>query len=185
MRIGELTGLQWSDVDWDKKVLYARRSLCYFRKEGKYVFEWHETKTSNGRRMIPLTTKALGALKKQKVQRQKILLKNAVNAQEKYKDLVFVTKNNRPTQLFIVQECMDLTIAHIQKTKPDFERFSLHCLRHTFATRAIENGMQPKSLQRILGHGSLHMTMDLYCHVTEDTLVDAMNLMEKCVVSVQ
>lgn len=46
MRIGELMGLQWSDVDWNKKVLYNRRSLCYFSKEGKYVFEWHDTKTS-------------------------------------------------------------------------------------------------------------------------------------------
>lgn len=48
----------------------------------------------------------------------------------------------------------------------------------TFATRAIENGMQPKTLQKLLGHGSLQMTMDLYCHVTEDTLFEAMELME-------
>lgn len=181
MRIGELMGLQWSDIDWDKKVLYIRRSLCYFCKEGKYVFEWHDTKTSNGRRTIPLTTRALEALKRQKIQRKKILQKNAENAHDEYKDLVFVTKNNRPTQQFIVQECMDVVTRHIQENKPDFERFSPHCLRHTFATRAIENGMQPKSLQKILGHGSLHMTMDLYCHVTEDSLFDAMSLMEKCV----
>ena len=49
----------------------------------------------------------------------------------------------------------------------------------TSATRAIENGMQPKTLQKILGHGSLQMTMDLYCHVTDDTLFEAMRLMEK------
>ena len=53
------------------------------------------------------------------------------------------------------------------------------CIRHTFATRAIENGMQPKTLQKILGHGSLQMTMDLYCHVTEDTLFTEMMKMEK------
>ena len=52
---------------------------------------------------------------------------------------------------------------------------------HTFATRAIENGMQPKTLQKILGHGSLQMTMDLYCHVTEDTLFTEMMKMEKAV----
>ena len=181
MRIGELMGLKWSDVDWDKKVLYVRRSLCYFHKDGKYVFEWHDTKTRNSRRTIPLTTKALEVLKRQKIQRQMILLRNAVNAQDEYKDLVSVTKNNRPTQQFIVQECMNLVSKHIQERQPGFERFSPHCFRHTFATRAIENGMQPKSLQKILGHGSLHMTMDLYCHVTEDTLFDAMRLMEKCV----
>ena len=67
----------------------------------------------------------------------------------------------------------------VQKEHPDFEMFTPHCFRHSFATRAIENGMQPKTLQKIMGHGSLQMTMDLYCHVTNDTLFDAMKLMEK------
>ena len=66
----------------------------------------------------------------------------------------------------------------VQKEHPEFERFSPHCFRHTFATRAIENGMQPKSVQKLLGHGSLQLTMDLYCHVTDDTLFDEMRKME-------
>ena len=178
MRIGELMGLQWSDVDFEKKVVHVRRSLCYFRKDGKYVFEWHDTKTHNSKRTIPLTTRAMEALKKQRVRGQEILLKNAQTAQDEYKNLVFVTRNNRPTQQFIVQECMDVTPRRIQKEHPEFERFSPHCFRHTFATRAIENGMQPKSVQKLLGHGSLQLTMDLYCHVTDDTLFDEMRKME-------
>ena len=47
-------------------------------------------------------------------------------------------------------------------------------LRHTFATNCIENGMEPKVLQKIMGHNSLQMTMDLYCHVREATLKDEM-----------
>ena len=181
MRISELMGLQWSDIDFNKKVLYVRHSLCYFCSGGKYVFEWHDTKTVNGKRTIPLTSRATEALKRQRLLRQKVWLKHAADAQSEYKDLVFVTKKNRPTQQFIVQECMNLVIKRIQEKQPDFERFSPHCFRHTFATRAIENGMPPKSLQKILGHGSLQLTMDLYCHVTEDTLFEAMKLMEKCV----
>ena len=179
MRIGELMGLQWADVDFNKKVLRVRRSLCYFRMDGKYVFEWHDTKTHNSKRTIPLTSRALAALKQQRIMRQKILLQHAADTQDEYKDLVFVTRNNRPTQQFIIQECLDVTTRQIQKEHPEFERFSPHCFRHTFATRAIENGMQPKSLQKILGHGSLQLTMDLYCHVTEDTLFEAMELMER------
>ena len=178
LRIGELMGLQWSDIDFNKKVMRVRRSLCYFSKEGKYVFEWHDTKTHNSKRSIPLTSKALSVLKQQKIVRQTIFLKHANDAIDEYRDLVFVTRNNRPTQQFIVQECIDVTIRRIQKEYPEFERFSPHCFRHTFATRAIENGMQPKTLQKLLGHGSLQMTMDLYCHVTEDTLFEAMALME-------
>ncbi len=178
LRIGELMGLQWSDIDFNKKVMRVRRSLCYFSREGKYIFEWHDTKTHNSKRTIPLTSKAFTALKQQKVARQTIFLKHANDAIDEYRDLVFVTRNNRPTQQFIVQECIDVTIRRIQKEYSEFERFSPHCFRHTFATRAIENGMQPKTLQKLLGHGSLQMTMDLYCHVTEDTLFEAMELME-------
>ena len=178
LRVGELMGLTWNDVDFKKKVLHVRHTLCYFRKDGKYIHEMHDTKTKNSRRTIPLTQRAYDALKQQKVQKFQIRLKGKV-APEGFEDLVFVTRNNRPTQQFLVQKCMMLTIKHIQKTNPEYEVFSPHSFRHTFATRAIENGMQPKTLQKILGHGSLQMTMDLYCHVTEDTLFDAMKLMEK------
>ena len=181
MRIGELMGLKWSEIDYDKSVLYVRRSLCYFRRDGKYVFEWHDTKTHNSKRVIPLTKQAVKALKRQWIRRQSILLKNASEVQEDYRDLIFVTKNNRPTQQFIVAECIDVAIRRIRKDYPEFERFSPHCFRHTFATRAIERGMQPKILQKLLGHGSLQTTMDLYCHVTEDTLYDAMSLMDTAV----
>lgn len=101
LRIGELMALTWSDIDLKKKVLYVRRTLCYFRKDGKYIFEMHDTKTKNGRRTIPLTQKAYEALRKQKVQKLEIELKGR-KAPEGYGDLVFVTKNNRPTQQFIV-----------------------------------------------------------------------------------
>lgn len=181
MRIGELMGLKWSEIDYDKSVLYVRRSLCYFRRDGKYVFEWHDTKTHNSKRVIPLTKQAVKALKRQWIRRQSILLKNASEVQEEYRDLVFVTKNNRPTQQFIVAECIDVAIRRIRKDYPEFEGFSPHCFRHTFATRAIERGMQPKILQKLLGHGSLQTTMDLYCHVTDDTLYDAMSLMDTAV----
>ena len=82
MRIGELMGLKWSEIDYDKSVLYVRRSLCYFRRDGKYVFEWHDTKTHNSKRVIPLTKQAVKALKRQWIRRQSILLKNASEVQE-------------------------------------------------------------------------------------------------------
>ena len=63
----------------------------------------------------------------------------------------------------------------------DFEPFTPHGLRHTFATKAIEKGMRPKTLQKILGHKSLQMTMDLYCHVEEHTLKEEMALIGKVV----
>lgn len=50
----------------------------------------------------------------------------------------------------------------------DIDRFSMHVLRHTFATRCIEAGMLPKTLQKIMGHSNIGITMNLYVHITED-----------------
>ena len=58
------------------------------------------------------------------------------------------------------------------------KRFCMHALRHTYATRAIESGMQPKQLQQLLGHASIKTTMDRYVHVTEASLVGAVKQFE-------
>lgn len=178
LRVGEICALMWEDVDLKRKVLHIRHTLCYFSKNGKYVFEMHDTKTSNGKRTIPLTEKAITALKNQKIQKQKIVIKGKI-APKEYKNLVFVTKNNRPTQQFLIKECIELIVKNINKEEMNFKTFTPHTFRHTFATRAIESGMNPKTLQKILGHGTLQMTMDLYCHVTEDTMFEEMKKFER------
>lgn len=178
LRVGELSALQWEDIDFKKKVIHVRHTLCYFSKNGKYVFEMHDTKTNNGKRTIPLTAKAINSLKCQKLQKQEIILKGKT-AKEEFQNLVFVTKNNQPTQQFLINQCMQLVIQNINKAGIDFSPFTLHTLRHTFAARAIECGMNPKTLQKLLGHGTLQMTMDLYCHVTEDMLFLEMEKFEK------
>ena len=55
---------------------------------------------------------------------------------------------------------------HVNKAK--IPKFSMHVLRHTFATRCIEAGMKPKTLQTILGHSNIGITMNLYVHTTEE-----------------
>lgn len=177
MRVGELCALTWSDVNLSQKMIHVTHTLCYFSKNGKYVFELHDAKTKNGKRLIPLTAKAVTALMDQKKQNQKITKEKV--AMPGYENLVFITKNNRPTQQFIITECMSLIIKNIQNEESvNFERFTLHTLRHTFATQCIESGMRPKTLQKLLGHGTLQMTMDWYCHVTDDTLFEEMQKYE-------
>lgn len=180
MRIGELCALSWDDIDLKSKNphISVNHTLCYFSKNGKYIFEMHDTKTNNGKRIIPLTKKAINALKKQRIQKQEILLKGKVSPNG-YENLVFITKNNKPTQQFLVQECIKLIVDKIQKGNAEFKVFTPHCFRHSFATRALENGMEIKTLSRLLGHGDVNLTYNTYCHVTNDTLVSEMKKMEQ------
>ena len=62
--------------------------------------------------------------------------------------------------------------------KAEIPPFSMHTLRHTYATRAIESGVQPKVLQHLLGHASIQTTMNTYVHVTDDSMTRAIRLFE-------
>lgn len=180
MRLGELAGLQWKDIDFKKKVIHVRHSLTYFSKNGKYVFQMHPTKTNKGLRDIPLTAIAIDALHQQFFKKKRIV-NQGKEPLEGYEDLVFVTKNNKPTTQFLVGECIEGIMRKIHKHNPDliFERVTPHCFRHTFATRCLEANIPLKTVSQILGHSQLQLTTDLYMHVTTDMLFDSLEQFER------
>ena len=65
----------------------------------------------------------------------------------------------------------------------DIKRFCMHDLRHTYTTWAAERGMPPKVLQQLLGHASVKTTMERYVHVTDDSLVSAVQQFEASAIS--
>lgn len=86
-------------------------------------------------------------------------------------DYLFVTKFNTPLNSVIYSDAIKAIIRQINLTKSlddQFDVFSGHTFRHTFATRCFENGIDAKVVQSYLGHASIKMTMDLYTHVTEE-----------------
>lgn len=86
-------------------------------------------------------------------------------------DYLFVTKFNTPLNSVIYSDAIKAIIRQINLTRSlddQFDVFSGHTFRHTFATRCFENGIDAKVVQSYLGHASIKMTMDLYTHVTEE-----------------
>lgn len=156
LRTGEMIGLRWTDVDFEKRVLHIRRTMEYRHSTGEWKIG--EPKTKNSIRDVPLTQEAVNILNDQK---EKLLSMNISSTE--FSDHVFLCKNGTP----ITNSTYDSKLFYYCD-KAGMERFSMHVLRHTFATRCIEGGMRPKTLQMILGHSNIGVTMNLYVHVTDE-----------------
>lgn len=175
MRIGEMLGLCWDCVDFDNNIIHVEKTLTYLSNGGNSIYELHSTKTSSGKRDIPMAKSVRAMLLQQK------MVCNIINGRHEptkgFEDLVFPSKTNHPQNETNVRKTLKYYIKKIQEEDPDFKPFTMHCLRHTFATNCIEAGMRPKTLQKILGHKNLQMTMDLYTHVRNNTLKEEMSLL--------
>lgn len=182
LRTGEMIGLTWDAIDWDKHTLTVNKTMEFRHKQHEWRAGPPKTKTSY--RTIPLTDTAYQILwnlylgreyRKESPELDKVLTyidrRTAKQATLHMRDLVFI---NYRTGMPAKNSSYD---THLYKLcdKAGIEHFCMHALRHTYATRAIESGMQPKVLQKLLGHASIKTTMDRYVHVTDDTLFQAVH----------
>lgn len=156
LRTGELVGLKWEDINFERKTLTIERSMEFRYKVG----EWRvgPPKSKSGYRTIPLTDEAICILKAKKEKNRKLKV-----IDKEWADTVFLCRKGQPVK----NSTYDTALFKICD-KAGIKRFSMHVLRHTFATRCIEGGMMPKTLQKILGHSNIGITMNLYVHITEE-----------------
>lgn len=185
LRTGEVIGLTWDAIDWEKRTLTVNKTLEYRHKRSAWRAGPPKTRTSY--RTIPLSDRAYEILKsaydERKTRKEAPLLSEELTFIDRItgrkrtfvmRDLVFVNwrtgepNKNSSYDTHLYKLCDE---AHIK-------RFCMHALRHTYATRAIESGMQPKVLQMLLGHSSIKTTMDRYVHVTDDSMRKAVRLFE-------
>lgn len=183
LRPGEVCGLTWDDIDFENKKISVNRTLLYQKLDGDKQKEFHIElpKTRTSLRTVPMNKQCSLALKKQVMQSNVIMAKSPKKLKKEFKNLVFTTRFGTPINSQILCDAIKHIVDEINLVRDDleqFENFSGHCFRHTFATRCFEAGIQPKTVQALLGHASLNMTMDLYTHVLKEHQEDEMNKLE-------
>lgn len=178
LRIGEISGLKWSDIDFDNHTLTVNRTVervALFDKDGKRHYETIEQtpKTSNGFRTVPIVSYIFNSLLEHKVQQDAI--KREIPNFNEY-DLVFCDKKG----YYLNPNSIGGAFHRIQNKMniPKDEHIKFHGLRKTFATRLFEKGVPPKTVQTLLGHSDIEITLNIYTQVMENKKVEAINELE-------
>lgn len=169
LRPGELFALTIKDINFEQKYIDVNKTLVYqkYLDDECKTFHLEPPKTKQSYRHVPINSTCIDYLKRQ-VELKEIVSSRRPKTQTDY---LFVTRFNTPLNSVIYSDAIRSVIRRINETrkpKNQFDFFSGHTFRHTFATRCLEAGIQPKVVQSYLGHASLKMTMDLYTHVTNE-----------------
>lgn len=176
MRVGEITGLRWSDIDLEEGVIDVNHTLVYYdhAQDGCY-FNIHTPKTEAGKRKIPMLNYVKEAFLMEK-ELQKIRGTKCKIMVDGYTDFIFVNRFgsvlhqgtlNRALRR-IIRDCNNAQFNKDIVNPALLPKFSCHSLRHTFTTRLVEKGVNIKVVQDVLGHKDVRTTLDIYTDVTKE-----------------
>lgn len=155
MRNAEARALRWLDIDFKNKMIHINHSFS--RKPGKWE-ALSEPKTESSKRIIPMIPQV-----------EEILLRRKKAADEsRLNETAFVLgSKGKPVRISHVSKELSKIEQKLRDMGFNVGHITCHTLRHTFATRALEGGMDYQVLKTVLGHSSIAITLDLYAHVLQ------------------
>lgn len=154
MRLGELLGLRWCDVDFDSRSLFVSQAL--YKSSG--VCQMREPKSPHSRRQIAMPTSLIAVLQQHKAvqEAEEVLLGKSLTKS----DLVFAHPDGKPLDRHTVSHSFSKVLE-----RAELPHIRFHDLRHTHATLMLKSGVHPKVVSERLGHASVAFTLDTYSHV--------------------
>lgn len=167
MRGGELCGLQWPDIDFEKNVIYIRRTLAYIRNKGGKKgsagtlshYELQTPKTEAGERYVVMPTSLRNLLLEYK--QNQADEKKAKGDSWNPHDMLFLTANGN----FYGEQYLNAKFKKLAKKLGFADDIHLHSIRHTTASLLINSDVSPKLIAEQLGHSSASITQDIYSHI--------------------
>lgn len=178
LRVGEITGLRWEDLDFEERTINVNHTLVYYKhkKNGCY-FNVNTPKTKTGKRMIPMTEEVKEAFLEEKRYQEAMGISCQIRI-DGYTNFVFINRygnvQHQGTLNKALRRIMRDCNQEVMEKEGDrkeqvlLPRFSCHILRHTFATRLCESGVNIKVIQDVLGHADISTTMNIYADATKD-----------------
>lgn len=173
LRISEFVGLTKKNLDFENSRIIVDHQLQRTR-DMKYIIE--DTKTESGERMVPMTPEVKEAFQRILANRKNPKVEPMVDG---YSGFLFLDKNGRP----MVALHWEKYFQHIREKYNKIYRIQMpkvtpHVCRHTFCSNMAKSGMNPKTLQYIMGHSDISVTLNVYTHLNYD---DAEEEMQKVV----
>lgn len=177
MRVGEVTGLRWKDIDLAKGTIDVNHTLVFYNKKHKQTYAINSTKTPCSNRVIPMLDSVREAfLEEKRNQESKGLYCTSII--DGYQDFIFCNRFGEVLNLGVINKALrritrDCNEQVLDNHEGDdmpvlLPRFSCHTFRHTFTTRMCESGMNVKVVQDVLGHSDIRTTLDVYTHITKE-----------------
>ena len=183
VRVGEVGGIRWRDIDFTNKIININCALSSNYENGKKIEKLVDPKTVNSVRKIPFMGEMEEILKSQQKKQKKLKkdLGKRWRGKEEFKDLIFTTTMGSPCSRYVVDKEIKKYVKRRREEEAyraienrcdpkEIRSFHPHTLRHTFATRCFENKMEPKVVQKLMGHSSISVTLNIYTHVLEDLM---------------
>jgi len=177
LRVGEITGLRWCDIDLEEGIINVNHTLVYYdhRTEKRCAYAINTPKTKAGIRVIPMSAKVKEAFLMEREYQQECEIECNVTV-DGYTGFIFVNRFGGVQQQGtlnkalrrIIRDCNYQELDKEKKNVVTLPRFSNHSLRHTFTTRMCEAGVNVKAMQEILGHADAETTMNIYAEATKD-----------------